>query len=279
MTIDLTIVAAYLLLVVGIGLVYRRYAARGLDQFFMAGRTVPGWLNGVSYAAAMVSADAATAYGGLAVVTGVFVCWWYLSRFGLALFVGAVLFAVYWRRLGLFTSLEFYELRFVGNAAALVRLWIAFRTSFIAMAAWTGITLLAAAKILGPTLGLSTTQSMLLIVPVSFAYVFLSGYKGVVISNFIQMTIFLAGAGCLAFQTLFHFGAPARLARRLVGMEMGGGEMLSRFPPVKHAVFPLAAALAWLAGQTIGYGGDAAPMGGAMEGQRILSSRTPRAAV
>ena len=32
-------------------------------------------------------------------------------------------------------------------------------------------------------------------------------------------------------------------------------------------------------GQTIGYGGDAAPMGGAVEGQRILSSRTPRQAV
>jgi Na+/proline symporter len=55
--------------------------------------------------------------------------------------------------------------------------------------------------------------------------------------------------------------------------------MLSSFPPVGHAIFPLSAALAWLLGQTIGYGGDAAPMGGAMEGQRILSSRSPRDAV
>jgi SSS family solute:Na+ symporter len=276
---DLTIILVYLLLMLSIGLYYRRYAGQGLESFFLAGRSVPGWLNGVSYAAAMVSADAATAYGGLAVVTGVFVCWWYLSRFGLALFVGAVLFAVFWRRLGLFTSMEFYELRFTGHAAALMRLWIAFRTSCVAMAAWTGITLLAAAKILGPTLGLTTTQSMLLIVPVSFAYVFLSGYKGVVVSNFIQMAIFLAGSGYLALKTLFHFGGPAALARQLSEMETGGGEILSLFPPNEHAVFPLAAALAWLVGQTIGYGGDAAPMGGAMEGQRILSSRTPREAV
>ncbi len=275
---DLTIIVVYLLLMLGIGLYYRRYARQGLENFFLAGRDIPGWLNGVSYAAAMVSADAATAYGGLAVVTGVFVCWWYLSRFGLALFVGAVLFAIYWRRLGLFTSMEFYELRFTGKAAALMRLWIAFRTSVVAMAAWTGITLLAAAKILGPTLGLTTTQSMLLIVPVAFAYVFLSGYKGVVVSNFIQMAIFLAGAVYLALKTLFHFGGPGGLAARLTGMETGR-QALSLFPPTEHAVFPLAAALAWLAGQTIGYGGDAAPMGGAMEGQRILSSRTPRAAV
>ena len=41
----------------------------------------------------------------------------------------------------------------------------------------------------------------------------------------------------------------------------------------------MAAALAWLLGQSIGYGGDAAPMGGAMEGQRILSTRTPSEAL
>jgi Na+/proline symporter len=50
-------------------------------------------------------------------------------------------------------------------------------------------------------------------------------------------------------------------------------------PPVHHNVFPLAAAMAWLFGQSIGYGGDAAPMGGAMEGQRILSTRTPSEAL
>ena len=80
--IDLGIIVLYLVSMLGIGLYYRRFADRGLENFFLAGRKVPGWLNGVSYAAAMVSADSATAYGGLAVVTGVFVCWWYLSRFG-----------------------------------------------------------------------------------------------------------------------------------------------------------------------------------------------------
>ena len=83
--------------------------------------------------------------------------------------------------------MEFYELRFTGKPAALMRLWIAFRTSFIAMTAWTGITLLAASKILGPTVGLTTTQTMLLVVPVSFTYIFLSGYKGVVVTDCLEM--------------------------------------------------------------------------------------------
>jgi len=277
---DLTIIGVYLALMLAIGLYYRRFAEQGLENFFLAGRNVPGWLNGVSYAAAMVSADAATAYGGLAVVTGVFVCWWYLSRFGVALFVGAVLFAYFWRRLCLFTSMEFYELRFPGRAAALMRLWIALRTSLIAMTAWTGITLLAAAKILGPTVGLTTTQTMILVIPVSLIYVSLSGYKGVVVSNFIQMAIFLVGALALALRTITHFGGPRGFQQAVLSQYGDAGtEMLSSFPPVDHAIFPLAAALAWLLGQTVGYGGDAAPMGGAMEGQRILSSRDPRHAV
>ena len=280
MSVDLAIIVAYLVLMLGIGLYYRRYADQGLENFFLAGRKVPGWLNGVSYAAAMVSADAATAYGGLAVVTGIFVCWWYLSRFGLALCIGAVLFAVFWRRLGLFTSLEFYELRFAGKPAAWMRFWIAFRTSIVGLPAWTGITLLAACKIMEPAFGLTKAQTLWLIVPISFAYILLSGYKGVVVSNLMQMIIFFVGTLCLAWLTLEHFGGPSALAAALSGqLGTAGAGMLKTLPPMQHEVFPMAGALAWLIGQSIGYGGDVAPMGGAMEGQRILSTRTPRQAV
>ncbi len=280
MAFDYAIILAYLVLMLGIGLYYRRFADESLDNFFLAGRTIPGWLNGISYSAALVSADAACGYGGLATVTGAFVCWWYLSRFGLALFVGAVLFAVFWRRMGLFTSLEFYELRFSGRPAALMRFWIAFRTSCIAMPAWTGVTLLAACKIMDPVAGMSKTATLLWVVPVSFLYVFMSGYKGVVVSNLIQMVIFTIGTLTLAILTLVHFGGPTQLSHLLAERFGAAGEQMTHvIPPVEHDIFPLAAALAWLVGQTIGYGGDAAPMGGAVEGQRILSSRSPRDAV
>jgi Na+/proline symporter len=264
----------------GIGVYYRRFAGENLDNYFLAGRSIPGWLNGVSYSAALVSADAACTYGGLATVTGVFVCWWYLSRFGLALFVAAVLFAVFWRRMNLFTSLEFYELRFAGKPAALMRLWIAIRTSCIAMPAWTGVTLLAACKIMEPVAGLSKTATLLWVVPVSFLYVFMAGYKGVVVSNLLQMIIFLLGAVSVAVLTLMHFGGPSELAAELAATFGDAGVEMTRVtPPMEHEIFPLAAAIAWLIGQTIGYGGDAAPVGGAVEGQRILSTRSHREAV
>ncbi len=280
MNIDFVIVSVYLVAMLCLAWWYRRSAGKNMETFFLGGRKIPGWLNGISYAAALVSPDAATGYGGLAVVSGAFISWWYLSRFGLALFLGGVLFAVFWRRLNLFTSLEFYDLRFTPKTAAAMRLWIAVRTSLIAMPAWTGITLLAACKIMNPVLHLTNMQTLALILPVAIIYVFLSGYRGVVISNFIQMSIFFAGTLMLAILTVQHFGGFTAMANSLMlHYHDTAPEILDIIPPVKHAVFPLPAALAWLAGQSIGYGGDAAPVGGAMEGQRILSTRTPSEAL
>ena len=277
---DFWIVMGYLVLMFSMSLLHRRFASANLENFFLGGRKIPGWLNGISYTAALVSPDAATGYGGLAIVTGAFISWWYLSRFGLALFIGGVLFAVFWRRLNLFTTLEFYDLRFPKRAASAMRLWIAIRTSLIAMPAWTGITLLAAYKIMGPAFGLTKPETMYLIVPISLLFVFISGYRGVVISNLIQMIIFFIGTITLAGFTLVHFGGPDAMTTTLShAFGASHPELLQMTPPSNHGIFPLAAAMAWLFGQSIGYGGDAAPMGGAMEGQRILSTRTPAEAL
>ena len=45
---DLGILGAYLMVMLAIAFYYRRYAQQGLENFFLAGRRVPGWLNGVS---------------------------------------------------------------------------------------------------------------------------------------------------------------------------------------------------------------------------------------
>ncbi|HEX5554033.1 MAG TPA: hypothetical protein VFX43_12385 [Chitinophagaceae bacterium] len=277
---DLWIVVGYLVAMFGLSLYFNKFAKSNMENFFLGGRKIPGWLNGISYTAALVSPDAATGYGGLAIVTGAFISWWYMCRFGLALFLGGILFAIFWRRLNLFTTLEFYDHRFQPRVAASMRLWIAIRTSVIAMPAWTGITLLAAYKIMGPAFGLNRAETLYLIVPISFLFVFFSGYRGVVISNLIQMSIFFIGTITLAGITLAHFGGPEAMTAALT-QRFGAThpEMLQLIPPRNHHVFPLVAAMAWLFGQSIGYGGDAAPMGGAMEGQRILSTRTPKEAV
>ena len=274
--VDWVVIGAYFLSLVVIGLYYRRFAGRSMDDYFLSGRRNSGWANGVSYAAAMMNADVAPAYSGLAVATGVFVSWFYLSRFGIALFIGAILFAVFWRRLQLFTAPEFYELRFGGVASNIIRTWVATRSSLIAMVAWTGTGLLAMYKIAGPVLGLSKTQTMLVVLPIVLVYAGVAGFSAVVATAGLQSLIMFIGSGMLCGIVLYSIGGPASLHAQLE--QVAGGVALAGFPPVTHDVFPMAAAIAWLVGTSIGYGGDAAPLGGAMEGQYVLSSRNTREA-
>lgn len=274
--VDWVIIGCYFATLLAIGLYYRRFAGRSLDDFFLAGRQNSGWANGLSYSAALMNADVAPAYSGVAVMTGTFVCWWYLSRFGIALFLGAVLFAVFWRRLKLFTAPEFYELRFGGWASRVIRTWVALRSSLIAMVAWTGTGLLAMYKIAGPVLGIEKTTTLIIVIPIVLAYVCLSGLSGVVAAASVQSIIMFVGSAMLCGIVLNEMGGPSALAEKLTAI--AGPEAISGFPPMDHATFPLAMALGWIVGSSIGYGGDAAPLGGAMEGQYVLSSKNAREA-
>ncbi|HYM09530.1 MAG TPA: hypothetical protein VEU62_02295, partial [Bryobacterales bacterium] len=64
--IDVMIIAAYMAVIVYIAWRSRRFAGRNLENYFLGGRNMPGWMTGISYAASMMSADSAVAYGGLA---------------------------------------------------------------------------------------------------------------------------------------------------------------------------------------------------------------------
>lgn len=276
-TIDWVVIGSYFITLAAIGLYYRRFAGRSLDEFFLAGRRNSGFANGLSYSAALMNADVAPAYSGIAVATGLFVCWFYLSRFGIALFIGAILFAVFWRRLNLFTAPEFYELRFGGLASRVIRTWVALKSSLIAMVAWTGTGLLAMYKIADPVLGLGKTQTMLIVIPIVLAYVMMSGFSGVVATASVQSLIMLVGSVMLCGIVLYEMGGPTELAIQLQQSSMGT-DALRAIPPMEHDVVPLAAALALMLGTSLGYGGDAAPLGGAMEGQYVLSSKNSREA-
>ena len=273
-SLDIAVVAVYLGTLVGIGFYLRRHASGSLEKFFLAGRRIPGWANGVSYAATMINTDVAPAYCGWTVGIGVAVAWLYFSRFGVALMIGAVLFAVFWRRLGLFTSPEFYELRFKGYVGTILRSWIAVRSAFIAIVAWTGAGLIGISKVTGPVFGWSKLETLLLIVPVLLIYVLMSGYIGVVATDIFQSAIIVLGGLVLCFAVLADFGGPAGLLERL--SDTHNAAATANIPPLDHVELGLVAILAWVGGTSIGYGGDAAPMAGAMEGQRILSCRSTR---
>jgi Na+/proline symporter len=273
---DIAIIAVYMLVVLGIGVYYRKFASGSLENYFLAGRKLPGWMNGFSYAATCMNTDVAPAYCGFTVGAGLFVCWLYFSRFGLALMIGGILFAIFWRKLKLFTSPEFYEIRYPGKVGSVMRGWIAARSAFIAIVAWSGAGLLGICKVTGPVFGWSKELTLAVAIPLVLTYVLLAGYMGVVTTDILQSAVMIGASLVMCAFVLVDFGGPGGLLDALntnVGPEVTGS-----FPPLGHADLGLIALVAWVAGTAIGYGGDTAPMGGAMEGQRILSNRNEREA-
>ncbi len=273
---DYALMSLYILLLLGMGLYYRRFAHQNMENYFLGGRRLKGWMSGTSYAVTCMNADVAPAYCGMTVITGTFICWWYLSRFGLALMIGGLLFAVCWRRLKIFTSPEFYELRFGGHPAVLMRGWVALRSAFIAVVAWTGAGLLGLTKVSEALLGWSRFETFLLVVPIILIYVVLSGYMGVVVSDLIQTAIMIVSSLVLMGLVWAEFGGPSGLYDALT-VQFGTG-VVSWHPPMSHEMLGVVGIIAWTMGTAIGYGGDVAPMAGAMEGQRLLSCRNTREA-
>ncbi len=283
--IDYLIVGFYLILLVGFGLYMKMTKRTGTDteSFFLGGRKIPGWLNGISYAATSMNTDVAPAYSGMTVITGAFIYWWYISRFSIAFMIGAVLFAVVWRRLQLITSPEFYEIRFTGRPAVAIRSWVAIRSVFISVVAWTGAGLLGLYKIAEPLLGWDMFTTFIVVIPIIVFYVLLSGYRGVVLSDFFQTIIIILSSLVLMYMVLKDFGGTEGL---LSGPENLKDAMISQFgsgvvswhPPKSHELLGVVGIIAWMVGSSVGYGGDVAPMSGAMEGQRILSCKNAKEA-
>lgn len=273
---DYAIMGLYMLFLVGLGLYYRGFAQESMENYFLGGRRMKGWMSGTSYAVTCMNADVAPAYCGMTVITGTFICWWYLSRFGLALMIGGLLFAAFWRRLKIFTSPEFYELRFSGGPAATMRAWVSLRSAFVAVVAWTGAGLLGLTKVSEALLGWSRLETFLLVIPIMLIYVLLSGYMGVVVSDLVQTVIMIVSSLVLMGLVWADFGGPTGLYQALVG-QFGEG-VASWHPPVSHEMLGLVGIIAWTVGTAVGYGGDVAPMAGAMEGQRLLSCRDSREA-
>jgi solute:Na+ symporter, SSS family len=117
---DLAIVLAFVAYSVSAGLRARRQASRGLDEYFLAGRTLPGWKAGVSMAATQFAADTPLLVAGLVATGGVFLLW-RLWIYGIAFLLMAFVFAALWRRAGVLTDAELTEVRYSGSGVLLLR--------------------------------------------------------------------------------------------------------------------------------------------------------------
>src|SRR5437764_9892454 len=100
--------------------VLARRAGASTAEFFTSGRAAAWWLIGISMVATTFSTDTPNLVTNLVREHGVANnwLWWAFLLTGMAT---VFFYARLWRRSGLLTDLEFYEIRYAGRAARFVR--------------------------------------------------------------------------------------------------------------------------------------------------------------
>ncbi len=182
-------------------LVLARRAGSSTAEFFTSGRAAPWWLIGVSMVATTFSTDTPNLVTNLIREKGVANnwLWWSFLLTGMAT---VFFYARLWRRSGVMTDLEFYEVRYSGRAATLVRGFRALYLGLFFNCAIMATVNLAAAKIANVVLGWPIGKTLLICALINVAFAATSGLWGVLVTDFIQFGIAMTGAIALAVFSL-----------------------------------------------------------------------------
>lgn len=192
-TLDWTIVGAYFTLSLVVGIWASKQAGENTKSFFLAGRNMPWWLLGVSMVATTFSTDTPNLVTDLVRrdgVAGNWAWWAFLLTGMLTVFVYAKL----WRRSGVLTDIEFYELRYSGKAAAFLRGFRALYLGLIFNVLVMGSVSLAAVKFGEIVLGFPGWMTLTIACSITLAYSTLGGLKAVIITDFVQFTLAMIGS-------------------------------------------------------------------------------------
>ena len=285
---DWLVIAAFLILIIWVGLRSKPESSESLSSFFLGGRNTPWYLAGLSMVATTFAADTPLAVTELVVTKGIASNWLWWS-FLVSGMLTTFFFAKLWQRSGVLTEAEFIEFRYSGQAAKVLRgtkaLYLGLFINTIIIA-WVNLALISLLEIF---LGVSYWQAFAytgVIMTLTAIYSTFSGFRGVVMTDAIQFGIAMTGCIILAFLVVgsAEIGGMASLKSEIIARK--GEAFLSFFPNVAEngsgSLFSLTVlgffsyvGVQWWASWYPG----AEPGGGGYIAQRILSTRNPKEAV
>jgi solute:Na+ symporter, SSS family len=194
--IDLFVVAAYLLAMVGVGLWFGRHG-QNTDKFMAAGRSVPGWAVGLSIFGTYVSSISFLALPGKAFASN-----WSAFVFSLSIplttWAAVKWFVPFYRRSGEVSAYQHLEKRF-GPWARTYAVVCYLLTQLARM----GTILYLLALALAPLTGLSMPAIILGAGLLVVIYTLFGGMEAVIWTDVIQSLVFIVGAGACVLILLF----------------------------------------------------------------------------
>jgi Na+/proline symporter len=280
---DYVIAVASILICFIPALFFGKRSGKNTAEFFASGRSVPWWLAGISMVATTFSSDTPNLVANFVRTQGVAGNWqwWAFTLTGVAT---VFFYARLWRRSGVLTDLEFYEVRYSGMAAKVVRgfraLYLGLLFNCIIMATVN----LAACKIASVLFGFNRWETLLAVGLLNVIFAAHSGLWGVLVIDmsqfFIKMTAVIAAAYFAV--EVPQVGGMSGLINKLSHVSGPGGlNYLNMLPDFTNtwnlavAVFIIPLTVQWWA---VWYPG-AEPGGGSYIAQRMLASKSEKDAL
>lgn len=273
---DWFIIGTFFLVVFLISVFAAKTAGKSKEEYFLAGKSMPWWLLGVSMVATTFSADTPNLVTGFVREGGVAKNWLWWS-FLITGMVTVFIYARLWRRSNVLTDLEFYELRYGGKAAQILRGFRALYLGLFFNCLIMGSVTLAAIKIASILFGLAPLHTVLIASFIVGIYAALGGIKGVIWTDFFQFGIALIGAIYTAYIALSQpevggmaslLNHPSVVGKTSILPDFGDTSML-----LSMFIIPLA--VQWW---SVWYPG-AEPGGGGYIAQRMLAAKNETHAV
>jgi len=258
-------------------------SGKNTAEFFASGRAVPWWLAGLSMVATTFSSDTPNLVTNFVRTQGVAGNWqwWAFVLTGMAT---VFFYARLWRRSGVLTDLELYELRYSGKAASLVRGFRALYLGLFFNCMIMATVNLAAVKIAGVLFGLDRWQTLLAVGILNVVFAAHSGLWGVLVIDMVQFFIKMSAVIAAAYFALKlpQVGGLSGMIEKVSSLTGPGGvdylAMLPNFSTnmeLAVAIFIMPIAVQWWA---VWYPG-AEPGGGSYIAQRMLASKTEKDAL
>ncbi len=278
--IDWVIAIACVLICFLPALAFGRRSGKNTSEFFASGRSVPWWLAGISMVATTFSSDTPNLVANFVRTQGVAGNWqwWAFTLTGVST---VFFFARLWRRSGVLTDLEFYELRYSGKAAGAVRGFRAIYLGLFFNCIIMATVNLAACKIANVLFDLNRWETLLAIGLLNVAFAAHSGLWGVLVIDMVQFFIKMSAVIAAAYFAvkLPQVGGLSGLVEKLSHLKGPGGvNYLNILPDFSNnwdlavAVFIMPLCVQWWA---VWYPG-AEPGGGSYIAQRMLASKSEK---
>lgn len=201
--IDFAIILGVLTFTIGTGALVAARSGRNSSEYFLSGRSLSGIWLGLSMVATTFATDTPGLVTDLVRTNGVAGnwAWWAFLLTGM---LTVFLYARLWRRSGVSTDLEFYELRYSGKAASFLRAFRALYLGVFFNVIVMSVVSLAAIKIGSIMLGFSPWQTLSLALLATLVFSTLGGFRAVVLTDCALFAVAMLGAIAAAYFALKH---------------------------------------------------------------------------